>query len=189
MNPPSYPEKYVEPLTLRDGRTVLLRPILPEDAALLQEGFSRLSTESVYMRFLETANALSDEQARRMAAVDYHDQMAFVGEIEEQGHKRLVVSARYSVIPDHTPRAAEVAIVVRDDYQSNGIGKAVMDRLIRYAAEHGVKMFTGTMHTSNQRILNFIARSGLPFERKMIEPGVWDYKILLSSNNETEPAA
>jgi hypothetical protein len=36
------------------------------------------------------------------------------------------------------------------------------------------------MHTTNQRILNFVAKSGLPYERNMLEPGVWEYKIYLS---------
>lgn len=181
MNPPNYPNRPYEPITLNDGRQVLLRPIRPDDAPLLQEGFQRLSPQSIYMRFMEVASELSDEQAHELATVDYHNRMAFVSEVQEDdGKLHLVGVARYSALPGSHPRAAEAAIVVRDDYQGNGLGKASMDLLIRYARQQGIELFTGTMWTTNQRILDFVSKSGLPYERNMIEPGVWDYKIFLN---------
>ena len=68
-----------ENIKLLDGRLVTLRPIRPEDAPLLQEGFARLSAQSIYLRFLKTATGLSDTQARQLATVDYIDRMALVG--------------------------------------------------------------------------------------------------------------
>jgi acetyltransferase len=177
-----YPEEYIEPITLKDGRQVVLRPIKPSDAALLQEGFQRLSAESIRMRFLETAKELSDQQAQSLATVDYQKRMAFVGSVIEDGREQLVVSARYTVI-DEAAGSAEAAIVVRDDYQGNGLGKITMDRLIRYAATHGVKNFIATIHLSNTRVLNFIKKSGLVFNKKVLEPGTWELTIYLSPEN------
>lgn len=179
VNPPNYPENYTQTLTLKDGRSVQMRPILPEDAPRLQEGFKRLSAESIYMRFLETARSMSDAQARDLSTLDYDNRMALAATVQEDGEEHIVGVARYSVLPGSEPRMAEAGIVVGDPYQGNGLGKLLMNHLVRYAEEKGVKIFYGTIHTTNQRILNFIRHSGFCSERNMLEPGVWEYKIYL----------
>jgi acetyltransferase len=175
--------KWVEEVTLKDDSQVTIRPILPEDASLLQEGFSRLSPETIYYRFLESASQLSDVQARRLATLDYHKQMAFVAAIDEGGEERLVGVARYAIDPSREPGAAETAIVVRDDYQSRGLGTLLYKQLIRYARLHGVRYFFGTVHQSNARVMQFIRSSGLSFTREMLEPGVFLIKIYLNRND------
>jgi RimJ/RimL family protein N-acetyltransferase len=175
--PANYPAEYIEEAMLKDGRRVTLRPIRPDDAPRLQEGFTRLSPETIYMRFFEAASALSDEQARELATVDYQQRMAFVGSVQEEGQERLVAVARYSITPQREPVIAEAAIVVRDDYQGQGLGKQAMKLLVRYARTQGVMGLYATVHTANARILNFIRSSGLPFQRKMLEPGVWEITL------------
>jgi RimJ/RimL family protein N-acetyltransferase len=170
---------HTETVRLLDGRLVQLRPIRPEDAPLLQEGFARLSPQSIYMRFLKTAVALSDSQARQLASVDYDEHMALVGSVIEDGVEHLVAVARYGAIPGDVTGLAEAAIIVRDDYQGAGLGKMLMKRLLQYGRQHGVHMLVATVHSSNNRILRFIIKSGLPFEKKMLEPGVWEYRIRL----------
>ena len=173
-------DKAKEIVTIKDGSQVLLRPIVPEDAPLLQEGFKRLSPQSIYYRFLETARELSDAQARTLANVDYQKRMALVGTIQEDGHERIIVVARYALVEDPAePDLAEAAIVVRDDYQQRGLGKIAMHRLAHYAQQHGVTAFLATIHTSNLPILRFIQHSGLTYQRKMLEPGVWEIRIRL----------
>ncbi len=184
--PDNYPAEYIEEATLKDGRRVILRPIRPDDAPRLQEAFTRLSAETIYMRFFEAASALSDQQARQLATVDYRQCMAFVGTVQEEGQERVVAVARYSVSPQSEPLIAEAAIVVRDDYQGLGLGKQAMKQLVRYAQAQGVKGLYATVHTANARILNFIRSSGLPFQRKMVEPGVWEI-ILWFEPRENQP--
>jgi acetyltransferase len=115
-----------ETIKLLDGRLVQLRPIRPEDAPLLQEGFTHLSAQSIYMRFLKTAVGLSDNQAHQLASVDYVERMALVGSVIEDGAEHLVAVARYGIIDGDEPGLAEAAIVVRDDYQGAGLGKILM---------------------------------------------------------------
>ena len=168
-----------EVVKLLDGRLVTLRPIRPEDAPLLQEGFARLSTQSIYMRFLQSLALLSDKQAQQFATVDYEEHMAIVGAVQEEGVERLVAVARYGTISGSEPGLAEAAIIVRDDYQGAGLGKILMKRLLHYGSKHGVRKLVATVHSTNARILRFITKSGLPFEKKMLEPGVWEYLIRL----------
>ena len=182
MNLEDHSSYHAETVKLLDGRLVLLRPIRPEDAPLLQEGFLRLSAQSIYLRFLKTAVALSDNQARQLANVDYVEQMALVGSVIEEGTEHLVAVARYGTINGDEPGLAEAAIVVRDDYQGAGLGKILMKRLLQYGRQHGVRKLLATVHSSNARILRFITKSGLPFEKKMLEPGVWEYRIWLESS-------
>lgn len=179
MLPDNYPSEWIEEVTLKDGMRVLIRPVRPDDAPRLQYAFSRLSSQSIYLRFLETFRELPDGQAQAFATVDYATRMALVGVIQEEGEDRLVISARYSMIGIQEPGVAEAAIVVRDDYQRRGLGKIAMNRLTRYAARHGVHTFLATVHLSNSRILQFIRSSGLLFDRKMLEPGIWEIRIHL----------
>ncbi len=183
MNLEDYPHEYVEEVTLRDGMQVTLRPIRPDDAPRLQAGFARLTPQTIYLRFLESFRELSDEQARAFATVDYRERMAFVGSIQEDGEERLVVSARYTMLGPQDPGVAEAAIVVRDDFQNRGLGTIALDRLVRYARQHGVTTFLGTIHVSNNRILRFIQKSGLPFSKKMLEPGTWEVRVQLSGES------
>lgn len=175
--------EWTKEVTLKDGSQVTIRPIVPEDAPLLQEGFSRLSAETIYYRFLESASQLSDVQARRLATLDYHNQMAFVASIAEAGEERLVGVARYAIDPSRDPGAAETAIVVRDDFQGRGLGTLLYKQLIRYASLHDVRYFFGTVHQSNARVMQFIRSSGLSFTREMLEPGVFLIKIYLERND------
>jgi RimJ/RimL family protein N-acetyltransferase len=175
-----YPTEEVQNVALNDGAQVLIRPIRPDDAHLLQEGFTRLSPQTIYLRFFQDYKELGDQQAQRFARVDYRRQMALVGEVQENGAPRLVASARYTIVDPVEAGLAEMAIVVADDYQGRGLGTLIMARLIHYARQHSVQAFLGIIHVSNKRILKFISKSGLPSERTMIEPGVWQVKIYLT---------
>jgi acetyltransferase len=174
----AYPVEWIEQLTLQDGTQVTLRPIRPDDAPLLQAGFRKLTPQTIYLRFMKVASELSDREAYGFANVDYQANMGFVCSIQEAGEEQLIVSARYASRPDE-PGVAEAAIVVRDDYQGRGLGGIVLDRLVRYARSHGIHEFAATILTSNMRIMRFIKAGGLPYSRKMTEPGVWEVHISL----------
>jgi acetyltransferase len=183
QDPASQPD-FREVVTLKDGSLVTLRPIRPDDAPRLQEGFSRLTPHTIYMRFLKVARELTDQQAREMAEVDYQKRMAIVGYVLEGGQERLVVVARYELLDRDEPGLAEAAIVVRDDYQGRGLGKISMQHLVEYASRHGVRGLVATVHANNTPLLSFIRNSGVPFRRKIIEPGIWEISIPLIPENE-----
>ena len=52
------------PVVLRDGSTVLMRQVRSDDAALLADGFARLSARPRQMRFLTRKNELSPAELR-----------------------------------------------------------------------------------------------------------------------------
>lgn len=174
-----YPQEWVEQIVLQDGTPVTIRPIRPEDASNLQIAFKRLSTQSIYYRFLQVFAQLTDQQARDFANLDYYHRMALVAETREAGETNLIGVARYAMLSGDEPGLAESAVVVIDEYQKRGLGSLLLLRLVRYARSHDVQAFLATVHVSNAQIMRFIQRSGLPAEKKMLEPGVWEIRIRL----------
>ena len=64
------------PVVLRDGSTVMIRPVRPVDAQLLADGFARLSARSRRLRFLTQKKELSPAELRYFTDVDHHDHEA-----------------------------------------------------------------------------------------------------------------
>ncbi|MBP1702680.1 MAG: acetyltransferase, family, partial [Chloroflexi bacterium] len=179
QSPQDYPVEWIEQVQLMDGLLVTIRPIRADDAPRLQAGYRQLSSQSRYMRFLRTSNELPDQQAYQLANLDYHTQMAFVAEIETDQGPTLIAVARYAMIGPDRPGVAECAVVVGDDIQQRGLGTILMDRLGRYAVGQGIKLFVGTVHVTNAAMLRFIKRAGLPYERAIVEPGIWEVRVKL----------
>lgn len=170
-----------ETVTLRDGSQVILRPIRPDDAPRLQALYGRLTPESIYFRFLGQSRELSDQQARRLANVDYDRQMAWVATPDPLGE--IIGVARY-VTPaeagagEGSSRVAEAAVVVEDRWQRRGLGTMLLQRLAEYARGQGIELLQATVHQANTQILRFIRRSGLPTESH-IDGGLWEIRVSL----------
>ncbi|HEY1456783.1 MAG TPA: hypothetical protein VGG31_09815, partial [Candidatus Dormibacteraeota bacterium] len=91
-----------EPRTidLRDATKVHVRPIVPEDEALLHEAVAAMSERTVYFRFFSPIKRLSDAVAHRLAVVDYNDRFALVATTHHPGgRERIVGVARYDRAP------------------------------------------------------------------------------------------
>lgn len=165
-----------ESLSLTDGTQIIIRPIHPNDAGDLQSAFMRLSTESVYLRFLSYKKELSDEEARRLANVDYNKQMAFVATCEENDQDIVVGVSRYAMLDTGHPEIAEAAVVVDDKYQGRGIGRLLLWRLVDYARGRKICFLRGNLQIGNDRMLTLVKRSGLPHETCYVE-GIWQVTI------------
>jgi acetyltransferase len=185
-NIPNYPKEYIEFANLRDGTSVLIRPIRPDDAPRLQEAFALLSPETIFLRFLGAFHELTDEQAAYFANVDYLRKMALVGSIIENNKESIIAVARYHLSDEEPKGLAECAIVVRDDYQGRGLGTIMLERLSEYAKNHGVIGFRATVHVSNQKIMYLIKKSKMPYDKEMIEPGIWDLKVWLNKPDKLD---
>ncbi len=141
---------------LRDGATVVFRPIRPDDGDALAAFHDGLSTRSVYRRFFFVHPHLSGPEVERFTRVDYVDRMAYV--VEEDG--RMVAVGRYERIPGTTE--AEVAFVVTDDHQHLGIGTLLLDHLADAARGHGIECFTAQTLSENREMLAVFLSSGFP---------------------------
>lgn len=175
-----------ETVRLRDGMPVLIRPVRPDDAPRLQALFERLSREAIYYRFLELRKEMTYEEARRLAELDYHTQMALVATHRQGGEEEVIGVARYAVVPGTELAEAEAAVVVEDCYQNRGLGTHLLNRLAAYAVRHGVCAFLATIRSDNARVLRLIRRSGLPTESRL-EAGALALRIGLEQEAEAVP--
>lgn len=164
--------------TLRDGRSVTIRPILPDDGPRLQALVRRLSPESRFYRFLEYVKELSPAQAAVFTNLDYHQRMALAAVLEQEGEEQVIGVARYSTLPGEDAGRAEVGVVIEDSYQSLGLGSHLLGMLTEYALKHGIHTFTAAIYPTNERILKFIQLSGLPYQRRFVD-GAWEVSIFL----------
>jgi protein lysine acetyltransferase len=146
-------------LDLPDGRRTRIRPIAPDDKALLQEGLQRLSPESVRRRFLGPKPRLSAAELRYLTEVDGRDHIALVA-VDDEEPERLVGVAR-CVRSKEDAATAEMAIVVDDAWQGYGVGRILAEALARAAAAVGVRRFSAVILADNpgaERLLGGIAR-------------------------------
>ncbi len=170
-----YPKEFETRATF-DGVEILFRPVKPTDEHLLQEMFYSLSKESIYYRFFTTLYAMPHARAQRFATIDYRREMAIVGVVQEEEREEIIAVGRYVLDPD--TRLAEVAFIVRDDWQGKGIGTWLHGYLVKVARKQGVKGFTAQVLQENARVLRLIHRSGLTVETTL-EEGIYrvTYKL------------
>jgi len=146
-------------IRLRDGRRVLVRPVIPEDARRLQEDLTRMSWQSRLFRFHRRLSRLSREQLHYLAAVDQRTHAAWGAlSLDEPGMPGVGV-ARYVVEQDDA-RTARAVITVIDDYQRVGLGMALLEMLRVTAHENGVTRLIGHVLPENTAGRRLVAGAG-----------------------------
>src|SRR6266545_1321357 len=131
---------------LDNGLEIVIRPLRPSDKPLLAEGIARLSPRSARFRFLAPKNRLTSAELRYLTEIDFVDHYALVA--ERPGGRRLAAVGRW-VRDAERPDVAEVAIVVGDHLQRQGLGTALAYALADAARARGIGRFTGTALTEN----------------------------------------
>lgn len=146
---------------LRDGSTVHLRPIRPEDAPAIVAMHSRFSERTRYLRYFSPYPRIPERDLRRFVTVDHHDREAFVVLLGD----RIVAVGRYDRLgPGATD--AEVAFVVEDAHQGRGIGPVLLEHLAEAARQEGIHRFVAEVLPANAAMLRVFADFGYQVERR-----------------------
>ena len=150
------PHPQGERVRLRDGATIVIRPVEPNDAVQLKAGFERLGAVSRYRRFLTAVNDLSSHQLAYLTHVDHssHEAIAALDAVTGDG----VGIARYVRDPDDAG-LAEVAVTVADDWQGRGVATVLFERLAARARAAGIERITARMIFGNDAARRLIARA------------------------------
>jgi GNAT superfamily N-acetyltransferase len=151
-----YPTELEADIVVHSGTTLHLRPIRATDAEKLVAFHQRLSSGSIYRRYFSFHPVLTEQEVAYFTQVDYVNRLAFV---VEDGSD-LVAVGRYDAKP--TTTSAEVAFIVRDDYQHLGIGTKLLDALAAAALERGITTFTAETFAENRGMLAVFHRSAFP---------------------------
>ena len=157
-----YPKKYETLWRLRDGRTVLLRPIKPEDEPLWLEMFQNFSEESIRYRFFQIIRETPHEVRVRYCNIDYDREIAIVAELNEGGRRRILGVSRVSLEPDR--RKGEIAFIVADPWQGLGLGTKLVDYTIEVAKDMGVETLYAIMLSDNYRAINLLKNMGFTLQ-------------------------
>jgi acetyltransferase len=146
-----YPEEYVTERTMKDGTTVILRPIKPEDEPMWHELLGSCSTQSIWFRFSYLFKQTTHEMATRYCFIDYDRELGIVAEVEEEGQRKLIGIGRLVADSDH--EAAEYAVIVVDRWHGHGLGGMMTDYCLEVAKHWGVKKVVAEVSKDNNRML------------------------------------
>jgi GNAT superfamily N-acetyltransferase len=148
--------------TLRDGTEILVRPIRPDDEPLIKEMFYSFSEKTVYLRYHNTLKSMPHNRLQVFCNVDYDTEIALVGVIGTAGNEEVIGVGRY--LTDAAKNSAEMAFVVRDDFQRQGLGSFLFKRLVDIAKAAGIRKFHAEVLAENSGMLKIFHRSGLKVE-------------------------
>lgn len=153
-----YPKKYETMWKLRDGRTVLLRPIKPEDEPMWLEMFQNFSEESIRYRFFQIIKDTPHETRVRYCNIDYDREIAIVPELTEDGHRKILGVVRVSIEPDG--RSGEIAFIVADPWQGLGLGTKLVDYAIEISKDMKLETLYAIMLPDNYRAISLMKKMG-----------------------------
>jgi len=161
-----YPTQYVHAGTMKNGEEVLYRPIRPEDEPLLIKLHQALSERTVYLRYfqpLKLSQRTAHERLTRICFIDYDREMALVAAHKTaEGNPEIIAIGRLSRTRGGDD--GEMAVLVDDRFQHQGLGTELYRRLIEVAREERLTKVASTIMSENRDMLAICRKLG--FEMK-----------------------
>jgi acetyltransferase len=158
-----YPAELVETVSWQ-GHELRLRPVRPEDEAQHRAFVEGLNPEDVRMRVFYSRRSIEHSELARLMQIDYEREMAFLAvTTAPDGSEQTLGVARAVADPDNL--SAEFGVIVRSDIKGQGLGRLLMDKLIRYQRARGTRRIVGDVLMENARMrelarhLGFVERA------------------------------
>jgi RimJ/RimL family protein N-acetyltransferase len=142
---------------LRDGRTIEIRALRPDDREDMLAAIGRTSPQSLRTRFFVPKRGFSETELAFFMNIDFDNHVALVAQIDEDGRPSIVGGGRYIVVE---AGRAEIAFVVVDAYQGQGIGSALMRHLSDLARDAGLKGLFAEVLPENTAMLKVFSKFG-----------------------------
>lgn len=159
---------------LDDGTQFQFRPIHPTDEPLMRDLLYDLSRETLYYRFMSHNQRFGQREIQNFVYVDHRKDVAIVGTLPEAHGDNMVAVGRYYL--DESTNQAEVAFIVRDEWQNKGLGTFLFRHLITIAKASGIAGFTAEVLRDNKRMQAIFNHSGYKVQ-SVVEEGVYSFKI------------
>ncbi len=167
---------------MRDGTSLTIRFITPDDKQALRDAFHSASARTRYLRFMGMVGELSDETLTYLTNVDQEDHVAIAAVVTSPDLKteRGVGVARF-IRMKGSPEIAEAAITVADDMQNKGVGGILAHELERLARARGIRAIRADVLGSNAAMRAILDAAGA---RRVAseDPSVACYEIDLERN-------
>ena len=149
---------------LRDGRPVKIRALRPDDRADMLAAIGRTSMQSLQRRFFVPKKGFSEREIAFFLDIDFESHVALVAQIDEDGHSIIAGGGRFIVVQ---PGQAEIAFMVVDDYQGQGIGTILMRHLASLARQARLKELTAEVLPENAAMLKVFRKFGFKIASKV----------------------
>ncbi len=170
-----YPGELETLRTTKNGLEFLMRPVKISDEPLLKEFIYSLSEDTMFKRFISRRKDMPHEMLQDLfVVIDYTKDMVILATIEREGKETVIGVGQY-VINEGT-RTADVALVVRDDYQSQGVGTEIVSYLAYLARRQGILGFTAEVLPDNIKVLRLVGKVGFDM-KKTFSAGVYLLKV------------
>jgi acyl-CoA hydrolase len=153
-----YPEDLEAYDTLNDGTEIFFRPVKPADEQALSGMLYSLSPSSIRTRYMTSTMTFPHKDVQQLTNVDYENNLAIVGTVPSVTGDEIVAIAQYFLDPK--TRHAEVAFVVQDEWQKNGMGSLLLKYLTRVARQRNIKTFYAKVLPNNKTMLAVFYNSG-----------------------------
>jgi GNAT superfamily N-acetyltransferase len=160
--------QHTDVLRLRDGKSLTVRFVEPDDAEALQGFFRSLSVGSRYNRFLGALRELPPTELDHFIHVGEGDRFSVIAVMTIDGVETIVGEARYAFQP--ATASFEFGLSVDDRWQGHGIGAALLRNLQCRAAAFGAQRLFGDTLRSNDAMIGLARKSGYAFTHS---PGDW----------------
>jgi len=141
-----------------DGTQINFRPMHPTDEKSMRGLFHALSKQTIYYRFMSNITRIPQKQVQDFVYIDYRSDMAIVGTIPEAHGEDIIAIGRYYL--NQRTNLAEIAFIVRDQWQNHGIGTFLLRYLITIAKRNGIAGFTAEVLRDNKAMLAVLEKSG-----------------------------
>jgi acyl-CoA hydrolase/GNAT superfamily N-acetyltransferase len=168
------PKEVRTTMLLDDGTLISFRAMNPTDEPGTRDLFYSLSQEAVYYRYMSHMKRIPRKQLQNFVYVDHRNDVAIVGTVPEAHGEDIIAIGRYYL--DQRTNRAEVAFVVRDDWQKRGIGGFIMKHLAIIAKRNGIAGFTAEVMRDNKPMQAVINHSGMKVTSKLNE-GVFHFQM------------
>lgn len=169
-----YPAHLETMRTTAKGLTILLRPVKLSDEPLLKDFFNFLSDQSLYRRFISMRQDMPHERLQEFVVIDYTKEMVILATIREGAVEKVVGVGQYGINEEN--RTAEVALVVKDEYQNKGIGWELLSYLTYLAKREGLLGFTAEVLVENKPMLHLFEKMGFDIQKRVTQ-GVYELKL------------
>jgi RimJ/RimL family protein N-acetyltransferase len=166
MTTPDPDTRYHRPIRLRDGRPALIRALRADDLGRLERAFAQLDRETIYTRYFSHRNGLTNADRAVIAHADFVHRADLLVTVGEGDDEVVVGSGLYVVDPRADQPSAEVAFVVEEDVQGQGLASALLTALVEIARRHGLRRFTAEVLAHNAPMLAVFKRCGPPMTHR-----------------------
>lgn len=151
-----YPKEWERHTELKDGRSVLMRPIRPEDEGLYHDFFKEVTPEDLRLRFFAPIKDFSHAFLAKLTQLDYERAIAFAAIESDTG--RLLGVVRLHADPDHI--SGEYAILLRSNLKGQGLGWKLMKLMIEWAKADGLSAVKGEILRENRTMISMCEALG-----------------------------